>query len=166
MAKLGARGSTPDKLDISLTPEELEEYLTTQRTTRVATVDADGTPHVIPLWFVWVDGVVFLNSTLGNVTVDNILESGRATAVVDDGDTYDALRGVVVTARAARADDDPRVPQANQAWSDKYMGGNPVPYGAWKNRAWFRLDPERIASWDFRKIPEAKARRDAARAER
>lgn len=153
------------KLDISLTPGELEEYLATQRTTRVATAAADGTPHVVPLWFVWIDGVMFLNSTLGNVTTDNILESGKATAVMDDGETYDALRGVVVTARAVRADDDPRIAEAERTWSEKYLGGNPVPYRAWKNRAWFRLDPERIASWDFRKIPEAKARRDAARAE-
>ena len=44
------------------------------------------------------------------------------------------------------------------------MGGNPVPYDRWKNRTWFRLTPERITSWDFRKIPEAKARAAAAAA--
>ena len=152
------------RLDISLTPQELEDYLTTQRTARVATVDGDGTAHVVPLWFVWLEGSMFLNSTLGNVTVDNMLRSGKATAGVDDGETYDQLRGVVLTSRAARADDDPRIPEAERLWSEKYMGGNPVPYGAWRNRAWFRLDPETTASWDFRKIPEAKARRDAARA--
>ena len=154
------------KLEIAFSPEELEEYLAAQRTARVATADAEGTPHVIPLWFVWLDGVVFLNSTLGNVTTDNILESGKATAVMDDGDSYDALRGAVVTARAARADDDPRIPAAERTWSEKYLGGNPVPYRAWKNRAWFRLDPERIASWDFSKITEAKAQRDRAKEER
>ena len=150
-------------LDIALSPDELEGYLTTQRTARVATAAEDGTPHVVPLWFVWLEGAMFLNSTLGNVTVDNWIASGRATAVVDDGETYGELRGATITGRVERADEDPRVSRASQAWSDKYMGGNPVPYGAWKNRAWFRLDPERIASWDFRKIPEAKARRDAAR---
>lgn len=153
------------ELDLSLTSDELEEYLSTQRTARVATADADGTAHVIPLWFVWLEGSMFLNSTLGNVTVDNMTHSGKATAVVDDGDTYDSLRGVVLTARVERADGDPRIPEVGRVWSEKYLGGNPVPYGAWKNRAWFRLDPERIASWDFRKIPEAKARRAAARAE-
>ncbi|MGH2712263.1 MAG: pyridoxamine 5'-phosphate oxidase family protein [Actinomycetota bacterium] len=152
------------KLDISLTHEEIEDYLTTHRMARVATADSSGRPHVVPLWFVWVDGCMFLNSTLGNVTVENAESSGKATAVVDDGETYDELRGVVVTARFSRADDDPRIPRASEAWSNKYMGGNPVPYGAWKNRAWFRLDPEHIASWDFRKIPEAKAKRAAEKA--
>lgn len=153
------------KLDISLTPEELDDYLATQRTVRIATADSGGTPHVIPLWFVWHDGSMFLNSTLGNVTVENLTRSGVATAGVDDGETYDELRGVVLTSRAARADDDPRIAEVERLWSQKYLGGNPVPYGAWRNRAWFRLDPETTASWDFRKIPEAKARRAAAKAE-
>lgn len=151
------------KLDISMTSEELEDYLTTQRTVRIATAAPDGTPHVIPLWFVWHDGSMFLNSTLGNVTVENMERSGRATAGVDDGETYDQLRGVVLTSRAARGDGDPRIPEVERLWSEKYLGGNPVPYGAWRNRAWFRLDPQATASWDFRKIPEAKARRAAAK---
>ena len=150
-------------LDTSLGPDELERYLGAQRTVRVATADADGTPHVIPLWFVWLDGVMFLNSTAGNVTVDNMLRSGRAAAVVDDGETYDVLRGVVVTGRVEEADDDPRLPDVERTWSEKYLGGNEPPYRKWKGRMWLRLVPDRTASWDFRKIPEARAKRDAER---
>lgn len=153
------------KLDLSLTPEELDGYLATQRTIRVATVDRHGVPHVVPLWFVWYERSVFLNTTLGNVTVDNWTATGRATGVVDDGDAYDDLRGVVLTSRVEPADEDPRIPDVEHAWSEKYLDGNEVPYRRWRNRAWFRLDPESTASWDFRKIPEARARRDAAGAE-
>jgi nitroimidazol reductase NimA-like FMN-containing flavoprotein (pyridoxamine 5'-phosphate oxidase superfamily) len=152
------------KLDLSLTREELEAFLASQRTVRVATVGSSGTPHVVPLWFVWLHGTMYLNSTLGNPTVENMLRTGRASAVVDDGTTYDELRGVVITGLVERAEDDPRVAQADGLWSDKYMGGNATPYGRWKDRVWLRLLPEQVASWDFRKIPEAKARRDAQRA--
>ncbi|MGV9877588.1 pyridoxamine 5'-phosphate oxidase family protein, partial [Streptomyces cellulosae] len=41
---------------IMMTPGELDDFLTEQRTCRVATVSADGMPHVSTLWFVW-DGV-------------------------------------------------------------------------------------------------------------
>ena len=151
------------KLDTSFTSDELDVYLREQWTARVATVSADGMPHVVPLWFVWVGGTVFLNSTLGNPTVENWLRHGHASAVVDDGTSYDDLRGVVLTGPIARADDDPELPDAERAWSEKYLGGNEPPYRKWRDRAWFRLLPDRIASWDFRKIPEARAKRDAAR---
>ena len=146
------------KLDISMTPEEMETYLAEQRTARVATADERGEPHVVPLWFIWHDRALFLNSTLGNVTVENMLRSGRATAVVDDGVEYEVLRGVTIHGRTERANDDPRQPEVERMWSEKYMGGGEVPYSKWRNRTWLRLDPDSIASWDFRKIPEAKAR--------
>jgi nitroimidazol reductase NimA-like FMN-containing flavoprotein (pyridoxamine 5'-phosphate oxidase superfamily) len=151
------------KLDLSMTDQEREAYLSEERTIRVATAGADGVPHVVPLWFVWHEGIVFLNSTRGNPTVENMLRDGRAAGVVDDGATYDALRGVVITGRVEVAEDDRRLPVAERAWSEKYLGGNEPPYRRWRGRVWLRLVPERIASWDFRKIPEARARREAAR---
>jgi PPOX class probable F420-dependent enzyme len=146
------------KLDLSLTAEEVDQFLMEQRTIRLATATPQGQPHVVPLWFVWVDHTVFMNSTLGNVTVRNVRRNPAAAGSIDDGDTYDHLRGVLVQGRVERADDDPRLDTVMHRWSEKYMGGNPLPYGRWKNRVWFRLVPEHITSWDFRKIPEAKAR--------
>jgi nitroimidazol reductase NimA-like FMN-containing flavoprotein (pyridoxamine 5'-phosphate oxidase superfamily) len=151
------------KLDLSMTDQEREAYLSEERTIRVATIGAGRVPHVVPLWFVWHEGIVFLNSTRGNPTVENMLRDGRAAGVVDDGATYDSLRGVVITGRVEVAEDDRRLPVAERAWSEKYLGGNEPPYRRWRGRVWLRLVPERIASWDFRKIPEARARREAAR---
>jgi nitroimidazol reductase NimA-like FMN-containing flavoprotein (pyridoxamine 5'-phosphate oxidase superfamily) len=145
------------KLDLSLTAGELESYLAEQRTVRVATVRPDGAPHVVPLWFVWHGGGLFLNSTVGNPTVDNMMRTGMASAVIDDGESYDALRGVVLTGRVARLGDGPP-PDVERIWSDKYLGGSELPYRRWKDRTWLRLDPDRVASWDFRKIPKARAR--------
>jgi nitroimidazol reductase NimA-like FMN-containing flavoprotein (pyridoxamine 5'-phosphate oxidase superfamily) len=146
------------KLDLSLTDEERATYLAEQRTVRVATVGPEGAPHVVPLWFVWRDGALFLNSTMGNPTVENMLRTGTASAVVDDGERYDALRGVVLTGRVERLGVEAPA-EVERAWSDKYMGGGELPYRKWRDRSWFRLEPDRIASWDFRKIPEARARR-------
>jgi nitroimidazol reductase NimA-like FMN-containing flavoprotein (pyridoxamine 5'-phosphate oxidase superfamily) len=151
------------RLDLSLSDQELDEFLMSQRTTRVATTGEDGTPHVVPLWFVWQGGVLYLNSTLGNPTVENLLRTGQAAAVIDDGQTYDSLRGVVLTGVAERVDGDPRLPAVERKWSEKYLGGGELPYRRWRNRVWLRLSPARVASWDFSKIPEARARAQAAK---
>lgn len=151
------------RLDLSLSDQELDEFLSAQRTARVATTGPDGTPHVVPLWFVWHGGALFLNSTLGNPTVENLLRTGQAAAVIDDGQTYDALRGAVLTGEAERPEGDLRLAEVEKRWSEKYLGGGELPYGRWRNRVWVRLTPARIASWDFRKIPRARARADASR---
>src|SRR6266496_796587 len=142
------------KLDLSLTPEEMKAFLTAQRTIRLATCGGKW-PQVVPLWFVWIERTVFMNSTLGNVTIRNLQRDPRATGTIDDGESYGELRGVLLQGTIEWADGDPGLESVKQAWSEKYMGGNPVPYDRWKNRLWFRLLPERITSWDFRKIPEA-----------
>jgi nitroimidazol reductase NimA-like FMN-containing flavoprotein (pyridoxamine 5'-phosphate oxidase superfamily) len=146
------------KLDLALTPSELRAFLHEQRTIRLATASPTGQPHVVPLWFVWVDGTVFMNSTLGNVTIRNLQRNPAATGSIDDGDVYEELRGVLVQGKVEWAADDPRLDEVKAAWSAKYMGGAPPPYDRWKNRIWFRLAPRRISSWNFRKIPEAKAK--------
>jgi nitroimidazol reductase NimA-like FMN-containing flavoprotein (pyridoxamine 5'-phosphate oxidase superfamily) len=150
-------------LDLSLSEEERDVFLRSKRTARVATSGENGYPHVVPLWFIWHEGTLFLNSTLGNPTVDNMLRSGRAAAVVDDGDEYEVLRGVTLSGRVEQAEEDPRLPRVEREWSEKYLGGEEVPYRRWRNRVWLRLVPERVASWDFRKIPKAKAHRAAGR---
>lgn len=146
------------KLDVAMSEDELEWYLRLERTVRLATVSPEGSPHVVPLWFVWLDGTMFMNSTADNVTVRNLEHNAMVTGVVDDGKTYDELRGVLVHGTVMRADDDPRLPDVEHRWSEKYLAGNPVPFSHWRNRIWLRLRPDRFTSWDFRKIPAARAR--------
>jgi hypothetical protein len=61
------------------------------------------------------------------------------------------------------ADSDERLPAVREAFGRKYFGGNEPPYERWRNRFYLRLTPDDVSSWDFRKIPEARARRDAKR---
>jgi nitroimidazol reductase NimA-like FMN-containing flavoprotein (pyridoxamine 5'-phosphate oxidase superfamily) len=145
------------KLDLSLSDAELYEFLAERRTVRLATSGPDGLPHVVPLWYVWFDGTMFMNSTLGNVTVRNLKSNPRGAGIVDDGETYEELRGVLLHGTVEPADEDARLVQVADLWSRKYMSGGPLPYGGWRNRVWLRLVPDRVKSWDFSKIPEAKA---------
>ena len=65
------------KLDLSLAPDELDGYLRSQHTIRLATINGDGTPHVVPLWFVWLEEAIYLGDRVigllahpGRVAVD------------------------------------------------------------------------------------------------
>src|SRR5687767_13009348 len=106
---------------LRLSAEELDEFLGAARTLRLATVGDDGVPHVVPLWFVWHDGAIWLNS-LTKSRRHTHLRSGRPVGlVVDDGQRYDELRGVRMSGRPAVADADDAAPVV-RLFARKYFG--------------------------------------------
>ena len=151
-------------LDVSMTDGELAEFLSKAWTARVASVSSDGWPHVVPLWFVWHGGTLFVNTTRGNRTVRNLEADPRAAVTIDDGEQYDELRGAVLRGSmqelGSEGDD---AAEITAAFGDKYFGGNQPHFASWHNRLFLRMEPEEISSWDFRKIPDALARRQAER---
>lgn len=137
---------------LRLTPAELDEYLATQRTVRIATVDEDGVPHVVPLWFVWHDGAIWLNSLKRSRRHRHLRDGRPVGLVVDDGDRYEELRGVRITGRPqVVADDDPVRVESYRSFGRKYFGLDELPNQA--SYETVRIAPDEIASWDFRKIP-------------
>lgn len=142
---------------IAMSEEELDHYLTEQRTARVATVLADGAPHVAPLWFVWHGGHVWLYSLTRSQRWKNLMRDPRVALVIDDGDEYVQLRGVEIHGTAEPVGEQPRTgtPHAElealeRILSTKYHGGmDPFPHDG--RHAWLRITPHKIVSWDFTK---------------
>jgi aminoglycoside phosphotransferase (APT) family kinase protein/nitroimidazol reductase NimA-like FMN-containing flavoprotein (pyridoxamine 5'-phosphate oxidase superfamily) len=137
---------------LRLSDEELHELLSTERTLRAGTVSPDGRPHVVPLWFVWHDGAVWINN-LRKARRSRDLAAGSDVALcIDTGHEYFELRGAVLYGRPHEVSaDDPSLPVVRQAFGDKYFGGIEIPDT--KSHVWLRMAPDRVVSWDFRKIP-------------
>lgn len=79
---------------IMMTPAELDSFLAEQRTCRVATVSADGRPHVSALWFAWDGRSLWLYSLTRSRRWAEMRADPRVAVVVDDGVEYGELRGV------------------------------------------------------------------------
>ena len=142
---------------LRMTPDELEGFLATERTARVATVSPDGEPHVVPLWFVWLGGAIYMSS-LRRSRRNSDLESGSRVAVcVDAGVEYMELRGAVLYGRFEDPTGDPEVEEARKLFGQKYWHGMEIPDV--RSHRWLRLRPERITSWDFSKIPAGRDQR-------
>lgn len=142
---------------IAMTAAEVDDFLATERTCRVATVSADGRPHVAPLWFVWDGTDLWLNSIVRSQRWTDIVRNPRIAVAVDAGVEFNELRGVELTGTVAPIGDVPRTTTPNpelaaaeQLFARKYMGhDNFTPDG---RHAWLRLTPEKVTSWDFRKL--------------
>lgn len=140
---------------LRLTDAELDEMMASERVVRIATVNSDGEPHVAPLWFVWHGGALWIWSLIRSRRWSDLEAGSRVACCVDAGVSYEELRGAVLYGRFARpADDDPAFAEAKRAFGAKYWGGTEVP-DLWHHK-WLALAPERIASWDHRKMAAAK----------
>ncbi|WP_226949968.1 pyridoxamine 5'-phosphate oxidase family protein [Rhodococcus rhodochrous] len=92
---------------ISMTKEEIDLFLSTERTCRVATIGGDGSPHVAPLWFVWDGAFLWLNSLVRSRRWTDLQKDPRIAVVVDGGEQFTDLRGVEVCGTAVSVGDVP-----------------------------------------------------------
>jgi PPOX class probable F420-dependent enzyme len=143
---------------IAMTTAEVDAFLRTERTCRVASTGTDGRPHVTPLWFAWDGTALWLNSIVRSQRWTDLARDPRVAVVVDTGEQYGELRGVEISGTAEPVGDVPRgaeqhpeLAEPERLFARKYAGVDEyVPDG---RHAWLRIVPEKIASWDFRKIP-------------
>jgi hypothetical protein len=146
---------------IAMTAAEVDEFLGAERTCRVATAGKDGRPHVVPLWFVWDGTALWLSSVVRSQRWTDLMRDPRVAVVVDAGVEYMELRGVELSGevvpvgeipRAGAPDPvpDPVLDRVEQLFADKYTGGAKFPPDG--RHAWLQLTPEKLVSWDFRKL--------------
>ncbi|BBC38141.1 Pyridoxamine 5-phosphate oxidase [Streptomyces graminofaciens] len=142
---------------IMMTSEELDEFLTAQRTCRVATVSSDGAPHVSPLWFVWDGTSLWLYSITRSRRWAALRKDPRVAVVVDAGEEYGELRGVELSGTVEAVGEAPRtgephpeLAEVERLFARKNFGLDEMPHDG--RHAWLRLTPEAVASWDFRKL--------------
>jgi hypothetical protein len=141
---------------IAMSRAELEEFLTAERTCRIATSGPRG-PHLTALWFAWDGDALWLTSIVRSQRWTDLQRDPRVSVLVDAGEVYGELRGaelrgtVEVVGEVPRVgeDDDPDLGATESAFAAKYADGT---FGYDGRHAWLRLTPEKIVSWDFRKI--------------
>ena len=66
-----------------LSDEEIDSLLALDVPARFATLDADGFPHVTPLWFVWDDGAFHLTSYPDRPHLRRLARNPRAGLCID-----------------------------------------------------------------------------------
>ena len=140
---------------IAMTPDERDAFLGEERTCRVATASGVG-PHLTALWFVWDGEALWLTSIVKSQRWTDLERDPRVSVLVDTGDAFGELRGVELRGRAEPVGEVPRTGEPNELlveperlFGDKYAGGR---FGHDGRHAWLRVVPEKITSWDFRKM--------------
>jgi PPOX class probable F420-dependent enzyme len=149
--------------EIRMSDAELDAFLREQRTVICATIDRDGAPHLMPLWYVLREGDLWAWTYAASQKVRNLERDPRATLVVEAGEHYDELRGVMLRTEAVieRAAD--FVAALGFALYERYLATDRLPEEVRASIA--KQAPKRVAirfaersrvSWDHRKLAAAR----------
>lgn len=108
---------------------EVSRYLARRRVGHLATADAGGAPHVVPVCFALLDGVIWVAldekpkraGPLDLKRVRNVRQNPRAALVVDTyAEDWSRLGFVLLRGAAEVVEDAPRYARALAALRDKY----------------------------------------------
>lgn len=140
-----------------MTEHEVRDYLARSRTATLATVGADGTPHLVAMWYAVLDGDIWFETKAKSQKAVNLRRDPRVTVLVEDGETYDSLRGVSVEGTAGIVEDPERLWDVGVNVWERYNGpyseeAKPLVEFMLHNRIAVRVAASRVRSWDHRKL--------------
>jgi hypothetical protein len=68
---------------MSLEDPQVHEFLGRSMVVRVATLSSTGQPHITPLWFVWDQGLIYMNVRSKSPAARNILSNPAVVLLLD-----------------------------------------------------------------------------------
>jgi PPOX class probable F420-dependent enzyme len=143
---------------IQMSEAERLAFLDEEMTVIVSSFGPRGWPHSMPMWFVVRDGEVWMWTYRTSQKVRNLERDARATLLVEAGETYDQLRGVMIEAEAEIVADYDAVLALGRELFGRYTPGAEGPEveaalaAQASKRVAIRFSSSRVVSWDHRKL--------------
>jgi PPOX class probable F420-dependent enzyme len=147
------------RAQIVMSPAEVAAFLERSRTATVASVGPDGRPHLVAMWYAVIGDAVYIETKAKSQKAVNLRRDPRMVFMVEAGTSYDTLRGVSLEGDCTiitQTDGDEYWAAAVSVY-ERYTGpyseaARPVVEFMMSKRIVVKLVPERIRSWDHRKL--------------
>lgn len=142
---------------IRMTDDEVAAFLRGRHTMNIATLRADGTPHLVAMWYGFLGDAPAFWTYGKSQKILNLRRDPRITCLVEEGDDYSELIGVELVGRAEILDDRESVMTVGRSVFERHQGEVtdavlPVIETVGAKRVAVRIDVERVVSWDHRKL--------------
>jgi PPOX class probable F420-dependent enzyme len=142
---------------IQMSDDEIRTFLEEERTLQVATIDHDGFPHLVAMWYVLMNNEITFWTYAKSQKAVNLRRDPRLTCMVETGERYQELRGIQIKGHAVVSDDRDFVQQVGEAIWERYTGPlnestRPMVLAQAPKRVAISVKPVEIVSWDHRKL--------------
>lgn len=144
-----------------MSDEEITEFVEQSRTATLASNGPNGLPHLVAMWYGVIDGKVYFETKSKSQKVANLRRDPKIACMIEAGQSYDQLRGVSIEGTAVIIDDtnDDEYWACAQSVFERYNDApqdgsdvRPILEFMMNKRVVVRIDPERVRSWDHRKL--------------
>ena len=148
---------TNQRSQIEMTHDEIVEYLVRSRTATMVTNGPSGHPHAVAMWYGVLDGAIWFETKAKSQKATNLRRDPRITCLIEDGHTYDTLRGVSLEGTAEIVEDPDALWAVGVNVWERYNGPyteemKPLVEFMLHKRVAVRVDVTRTRSWDHRKL--------------
>ncbi len=145
---------------IRMSEREVADFLEQGRTLAVATINPDGAPHLVAMWYALTDGKITFWTYAKSQKTLNLRRDPRVTCMIESGVGYLELRGVQISGVATLVEEVARV----QTMGEAIYRRNASADGALSpqqrqiiaaqapKRIGVIVEPTSIVSWDHTKL--------------
>ena len=142
---------------IKLSDDEIDAFLHERNSISLASMNHDGTIHLVAMWYGFLDGMVAFETKTKSQKVQNLRRDPRITCMVETGDTYETLKGVELVGTAEIVDDPERLWQIGLSVFERYQGKyteemKPFVETMLYKRVGIAVHVDRVVSWDHSKL--------------
>jgi PPOX class probable F420-dependent enzyme len=151
-------GGTKQRSQVAMSPEEIDAFIAEKHTLSIATVNRDGSIHMVAMWYGFLEGCVAIESKAKAQKVLNLRRNPHCTVMVEDGQKYEELRGVTFVGKGEIVDDPDRMFTLGISVFERYMGASyteamkPAVEAMLHKRVVVKLNVDKVVSWDHRKL--------------
>jgi PPOX class probable F420-dependent enzyme len=142
---------------VAMTPAEVAAFLEASRKIQLATINRDGTPHLVTMYYVMQDGQITFWTYRSSQKALNLARDPRITCLVESGNEYFDLRGVSVQGVVRTVEDPAGVLAIGRRIAGvtmnlhEGMADDYVEHTA-RKRLGYVVEPNRVVSWDHSKL--------------
>jgi PPOX class probable F420-dependent enzyme len=147
---------------VRMSEQEVADFLDDNLKVQVASIGRDGAPHLTTLFYVVLDGRLAFWTYARSQKVRNLERDPRVSGLVEDGTDYFELRGVSITGTAEIVREPARILEIGSAVAVRMVGaktlddlgelGRSTVEQQARKRVAVVIHPERVASWDHRRM--------------
>lgn len=143
---------------VRMSEAEISAFLGNMQNLQVATIGADGAPHLTTVWLTVHNGLVMFETYGTSQKLVNLRRDPRIAVLAEDGKTYGTLRGVSINGRAEIIDQNPRLFDLMRRLIDHHFPGQAADAldaqtaKMAAKRVVVLVHPEKVMSWDHHKL--------------